>query len=603
MRNSSTSTQQSLLEGRLQKLNSDVFFRATLEAGRRLLVTLYRRHLADIEFRRQYEDAINNGNVKAGDVTNTELQIYATNLINNAAASADAASVETMNKSLKAGPFLHRVAAFVALFEARFMPLKQPHQTRSSVSSAEESQQLRELWRDLGPKPRQLKKPVSFTFYEFNGLLNDYKEVLYRLLNDARPELKLANESSLEFLGRIASYLRALHAKYHNLSGILRRDQTQVDKRKLQEEKSAVVRAIAAVLESASAHAKLTSVKDVKDFRWPDAAAFCRAESPIDVLPPHLFYGRVFNSTNDRHIARLALLFAKAQRRMEDVTQARDAVYSLVPNFRHAIDTSKAFVSKAKEMLRRLHVYEDDVEGLLAHTGLLCSGPFSAQRPFVQDGRITPTVEACLLSLVMRSESFVAVASKLQAMAERLNNAAKLLLDEVVPIKDARQIYASRYLQQLLEGKLSPEEFAAKVTTGKEVPAPARVNRRVWFAGDGDEGSDDGDVVHVEDADEVGDDDEGGEHDEGGELEEDDFDEEDSGDDNMSIEASNQRSQAADEPISDDIGISGIVGPGEAANAADRGGVEPIGGQAADAADSVDNQAAHAANRKRKHSE
>jgi hypothetical protein len=68
------------------------------------------------------------------------------------------------------------------------------------------------------------------------------------------------------------------------------------------------------------------------------------------------------------------------------------------------------------------------------------------------------------------------------------------------------------------EGKLSSEEFAAKVTTGSEVPAPARVTRRVSFAGDGDEGSDGG----------------------------------------------------------GDIGIVGIVGPGEAADAADRGEVEPI---------------------------
>jgi hypothetical protein len=409
-------------------MNAENFWLAVYNAGKRLLATLSRQSVADTEFLNQREADIAARRVTQAEVSDVKLDAVGLALVRNAAKSTTGNGAATLSTSLKTEPVLKRVAAYVALFESRLTAAsaEQPTMTRSSDTSNE---QLRVLWGDLGPKPKELPRPSSFTYREFWRLLEDYKRILDGLLNDARPDLKRAKEDAMAFLQRSVSYLSALHAKFHYLSGILRRDQSQGEKRKLQDEKSTIVRAIAAVLESAKSHAAPTPFKS---FPWPDAKQFCHAESPMDVLPQRLFL--TGNSTEkDCCIAHLAHLYAKAQRRGEDAALARDAVHSLVDNYRLAIVASKSLVSKAKEMLRRPRVSEGDVEGLLTHTGLLSDGPFSAPRPFVEDGRIAPSVVACLQSLIMRSESFVTRVSKLLVKAEHV-------------IGDFKQICAKWYL-------------------------------------------------------------------------------------------------------------------------------------------------------------
>ena len=513
------------------------------------------------------------------------------------------------------------VSRWIASFEFFMEPFKETQMSTRGASAETRSGSSKNegvvtFFRDH-PVPSSLKAskgggvPKVFSINEAWDLLSKYQQLRKTLLRITAQEIRGAQENALECVGRLVRELRELLTKYHMHQAAGKEAFRRNDVAACHYQMATAKKSAEKVLKELATHSKDCREDDLKNFCWPNFKQLSEADRLSDVLPARYMAGGGADPL-DRELAKLINSRANMRRRHEDVLSARNAIESLAPNVAEAVSSLASFVSSANALLAADSVTEDKVEAIIRCSAAPLDGPFSVPRPLSADGKVSRNVVTYIVSLISRSCAFINRLTEMTTEAQRIQEAVRFIRDDATPALDQRQIYASRFGKQLRTGSLSPEDYSKLVSAVGGV-AQSRHDDNGTGPDMGEGASD------IESGDDSDDDhfDEAFAHDDSdndAEIIEIESEHEAEGND----EASNSAPAAASDYAGNDDSHGGDDGdedgaarvanneshrvPGEAANAADRGEVEPIGGpgQAADAADSGDNQAAHAANRKRR---
>ena len=323
--------------------------------------------------------------------------------------------------------------------------------------------------------PRGFARAKLFTYNEATGLLVSWTKHARCLILKARPEKVRSGELIDATISRLVSGLRVYFFEYKRLNSAIDGDADAQKKlvNRLVIQRTAVVRAIDASLESLRAYSKSSLHKDLRSAVWPTARIFREAENVADVLPP-CFAVAVSGIRVD--IGKAAVLSARLSRRGEEVIMAEQVISNLPGNLEYAAFMLELQAKLASAFIRSPPAIEDGILSKIGRNFIFPSTngdqPLSIPRGslLLRPHVLSPMGEAALLLLISRNTSSATRLRRDAVGAKLLLAAQKLVPSNSQPAYDQRQIYATRLVSQLLAGKCTAALFASSVTTDRGYP-------------------------------------------------------------------------------------------------------------------------------------
>jgi hypothetical protein len=521
MRSMATSTEQTMLAATLLQFNATTALDAVRTSARRIIAVLDR-----------LAEAVENFEIEMRTLdplrpTDVELEIAAENNRVLAAAPNKPSGVA------KAVHFLARATELV--FSLRFcVATVAQGSTRSKNIDNVESKAIRDLFSTM-TIPRNWPRPKYFTVSEAMGLLEAWDILTETARRKARPEIARANENADASIVRLVEALRGYYVEYKRLSSQIS-DGPGLKKAvtdRLQVQRSTVTKSIDRTLTALKTFSVNSKHRDLQIAVWPTPTKFCAAVNVAEVLPERFSLHIVGNGGPG--IGRAVILKNRVARRTEDVTEARQNIARLPVNLDYAATALEHQARIAAALLRSPPSTEKELLTCIGVNYIFPSLNTTLDQPLatlpdsllLRPHVLSPTGEAGLQLLISRNITAVARLRKDEASAKRLLAAVTLVPAGSIPSWDRRQVYATRYVSQLLEGTCTPEQFALHLTSFRGFPRGKAARRGVTLrsvdiTGDDDDGEgvhegaagddsnaddSDDDIIIVEDDDDDDDDD------------------------------------------------------------------------------------------------
>ena len=457
--NSATSTHQSMTVANLHLLNADGVKVAVSGALRRLLTAFDRAAKADSAVKDEI-DLLRGGGV-GGGVIPTADQLEA---ISQAHRTRRPPLTVPLVASLSLKSLTHQNDV-VGRLRAYLMPLSKTA-TRQNQLKKVEKEFLRPLLDSVRPIPKGWPKPKEYTIAEAERLLRAWTKLLSENVRKAHPLVKGLRESSEISFDRLANDLYLLFLKYHRLSIMLKKQSSP----HLHTKRNGVKKVISDLLKQIAIAASTSKSRVTRNWRVPSADEFVKSESCIDNFPKNFsLNGVVVANSQFSHLAQLRQRYL---RRNEDVVNIREEIYGVPATLSYVASRLEADALIAAgflfsppsngqvilDALRRSAVFADTTVGgeqpLAVKSDSLLHSP----------NHLTPMATAGLQFIMTRNLAASSQVRLLHSQALNLAGMVKRLPVVVVPARDARQIIASRFEAQFLDGKISWEKYASLIT-------------------------------------------------------------------------------------------------------------------------------------------
>ena len=497
LRKAATSTHDTLLNAQLQQWNAFLSLNAVVDSARHWLQTLDRRTAAEESFMAEMA-------LLVPRPTSAEL---------GGVIAANQLLVDTPRKPVSVGKaFILANRATTLVFQLRSLIASiTKRATRSNSDDDANNSTIQDFFSNT-VIPLGFARPRFHSYNEATRLLELWEDRTATVLRKARPEIARDGELVDATILRLVSGLRVYFVEFKRLTSAIKGDAKAQQKvvNRLVIQRSTVVRGLDASLKSLSAYSARSLHKDLQSAVWPTVAIFCAGENVADVLPKR-FAVQVPGIRED--IGKAAVLSARLFRRREEVAMAEQVNNDLPGNLKYAASILELQAKLAAAFIRSPPATEEEILIKIGRNYIFPSSkkvgdqPLSTPRGSLLLGShvLSPKGLAALLLLISRN-TLSAARLRLDADgAERLLAAQILVPSDSQPSWDIRQIYATRYISQLLAGKCSPVQFASYVTTDRGHPR-RRVKvkvpvRSVDTVGDDEDGVHEGVVDDESDAD------------------------------------------------------------------------------------------------------